>query len=222
MNAIAVRRFRDQDIAPGDAFRIAQNRQAPASQISRKNDSTPFPLVANFHFTDGGTQDVAGIDKSKPKVFGQMMPFTVGNGFHAFHHAFDVLVVIQRLDGRMIRTQFLPQKPGIFLLNMRTVQQHNVSDILSCRGAEDLAPKPGLVKTGEIAAVIGMSVRQENAAQVRGTAQELFILMPGFCSMALKQAAIQQDSQRVGFNQMLAACDFTSGPQKRDFHTGLG
>jgi hypothetical protein len=39
--------------------------------------------------------------------------------------------------------------------------------------------------------------------------------------MSLKQAAIQQDAQRVGLNQMLAAGDFAGGAKKGEFHADL-
>ena len=50
------------------------------------------------------------------------------------------------------------------------------------------------------------------ASKLGGAAAEVPVLGVGFRAMSLEESAIQQDPQRVGFEQMLAAGDFPRGP----------
>ena len=158
MNAVSVGRFGDQDITAFDSLRIMQQRCSPSSEIAGEDDSLPVPSVENLHLGDGGTEDVSGFLKPQPKVFGQVVPFSVGNRFHQFHDSRHVVIVVQRKNSRQFGGMLAIEVAGVFLLNMGTVVQHDIGDIGRRRGAEDGSAKARLVQARQVPTVVGVGV----------------------------------------------------------------
>ena len=104
---------------------------------------------------------------------------------------------------------------------MSAVMQHDFGNIGCRRGTENRASKSRLIKSGEVSAVIGVSVRQDHSIQILRIAAKLFVLTTRFGPVSLEQPAVKQDPQVFGFDQMLTSGDFTSCTEERDFHRCL-
>ena len=97
-----------------------------------------------------------------------------------------MLVTIQRLNPGHIGRQLLVEVARILFLNMSTVLEHDSRDIGGRRSAKDRPAKTGLVQTGQVTAVIGMSVRQDHAVKVLGpSARSVKTLLAWLIGLAL-------------------------------------
>jgi hypothetical protein len=130
----------------------------------------------------------------------------------------DVVGGVERLDRRMPGFQFPSQIRGIFLLDLRGIEQHDFRDIGRGVRGEDRTAKSFPEESREISTMVEMGMRENDGIELFRTAAKLFILSPRLSAGALKEPAIQQNSPMLRFEEMLAAGDFSRGAQKRDFH----
>ncbi len=66
-----------------------------------------------------------------------------------------------------------------------------------------------------------MSMGKNDTVDMSRVTVELFVPGSSIAVASLKQAAIQQNSFGLGFDQMLATGDFSGRAQKRDFHLSV-
>jgi hypothetical protein len=63
-------------------------------------------------------------------------------------------------------------------------------------------------------------MRKDHRVDFLRSTTETFIFRTYVLFSSLKQSAVQQQPNRIGFNQMLAASDFSGCTQESDFHEG--
>ncbi len=116
------------------------------------------------------------------------------------------------IGGRSARGRVPVQVARVFLLNVQAVAEHDRSQVGRRGRAVDGTAESGPKKPRQIAAMVDVGMGEDHRVKLRRSAAELPVLGVGFRPMSLEESAIQQDPQRVGFEQMLAAGDFPCGP----------
>jgi hypothetical protein len=66
--------------------------------------------------------------------------------------------------------------------------------------------------------MVDVSVRENDTVQLSRLAVKFFVLPVSLGAVSLKEPAVEQQSQGVGLDQMLAAGDLAGGAEKSDLH----
>jgi hypothetical protein len=111
----------------------------------------------------------------------------------------------------------------VLFLNASTVAKHDGGNVGGRCCAADRSTKTGFPESWQIAAVINVSMRQNDRIQISRLAAESLVARPGILLATLEQPAVKQDTSFSGFQQMLAAGHFTGSSKECQFHdSGLG
>ena len=158
--------------------------------------------------------------KPQLEVAGEVVPLVEVQRLHLLDERLDVVLGVQRLDGRMLAPQFLAEVLRVLILNMGRVEQHQLGDVGGRLGAEHGPAKPGLVQSRQVAAMVDVGVREDDRIEVFGPAVELLVLPPRLVPPPLKEPAVEQHPPVARLNQMLRPGDLARRPEKCDFHAG--
>jgi hypothetical protein len=106
----------------------------------------------------------------------------------------------------------------VLLLNMAAVQEHGAAEVSRSRGADNLAPETLFHQVGDISRVVNVGVRQHHGVNAGGIKEKIPVPLAGFLTLALIQAAIQEEAFTAHRNQMLRTGYRLDGAMKTDLH----
>ncbi len=147
------------------------------------------------------------------------MPLGVVERLEQLNRALDFLLAVERLNFRSVRRPMGVEIAGVLALNVQTVLEHHGGQVGRRRCAEDGAAVAGPKEAGQVAAVINVGVRKHHAVEFLRLTTEAGIFSAGLGPMTLEQAAVEQQAQRVGLDQVLAARDLAGRAVKCDFQS---
>ena len=213
VQAVAVGRFRDDEVGAADFFRILEDRVVRLADVAGENQLGFLPVFRHLHFHNGTAQDMARHQK-----------------FHR-HARQDVerrvkfvdIEIAQRSVGVVHRKKgayFGPARPQTFavgelrvrFLDVGAVRQQDRTQLLRRPRAVDRALVPFLHELRNQAAVVDMGVRQDHGVDVarrKGKGP----LVQGFDRLrALEHATIDEEFFPVYFQQVARSGDRPGRP----------
>jgi len=219
MNAIAIGAFGDEYVAAGDEFGVAEEGHVATPEVAGEDDAADFAFVQEFHFDDGGTENVPGVAEAEFEFGGDLLEAAVGDGLHELDDAPDVAVFVQGEDFATAGGEMLIEVEGIFLLDMSGIVEHDLGDVERGGGTEDGTVEAGFHQSRQVSAVIDMGVGEDDGIEVARVAGELFVLLPGFGAVSLEETAIEEKPELAAFDEVLTAGDLLGSPVKGDLHS---
>ncbi len=211
MHAVAVGRLADQHVASLDERRIVQQRQTAAAEVAGEDDAPHFAAVVDFQFNDRRAEDVAGVAEPQPQLGRRLQPFVIRDRLEQPAHLADVLLVVQRLDERIAGRLVLAEITGVFGLDLRGVAEHDGRDVGRGLGAVDRPAKARLPQSRKVAAMVDVRVRKDHRVERLRLAMKALVPDPRLGTMPLKEPAVEQQTQILRLQQMLAAGDLARG-----------
>ena len=106
----------------------------------------------------------------------------------------------------------------VLLLNMAAIQEHGAAEVSRSRGADNLAPETLFHQVGDISRVIDVGVRQHHGLNAGGIKEEIPVPLAGLLTLALIEAAIEEEAFAVHRDQMLRTGYRLDGAVKTDLH----
>ena len=207
MQAVAIGAFHDQHVGPiPDGDWVADDRQSGAANIPAEYqpDIPLFFVVFNIQDHAGTAQHMAGIHQGQGHARQELLRAVVGAAHKLAHRLYHVFLGVEWFKQIFaLRPAFLVGVLNVTLLDMGAVLQHHGAQIARGRGGNDIAPEAALHQAGNVAGMINVGMGEDeriNRGSVKG---RLPVALKGFLALTLKEAAIQQNTVSVHFDQML-------------------
>ena len=96
--AITVGRLKKDEICPGDAAGVTQERRALGAKIAGEDHGFGAPLVLNGQLDAGGAEHVAGLHQLRADAGSDPHGLVVGQGFEAREQLAQITLAIRRLQ----------------------------------------------------------------------------------------------------------------------------
>ena len=112
----------------------------------------------------------------------------------------------------------LIEKLGVLFVDVGGVAEHPVAQIDGGRSGVDRPREAVLDQSGEIAAVVDMSVRKDHRIDGGTGEWQLAVFAIGVFAAPLVEAAIEQIALAAGLHQVHRPGDTAGRPPERDFH----
>src|SRR5262245_1536329 len=106
--------------------------------------------------------------------------------------AANVLKIVEWLDTGLSLRPLAIEVVGVFFLNLRRVLEHDGSEIARGRSAVDRSGETLTDQVGQVAAVVDVSMTEDDEADVPGIEGEFAVAAMRLGTTALEQAAVQQ------------------------------
>ena len=122
----------------------------------------------------------------------------VGPALHEREGALDVLVAVERLEGgAALGDAAAVDDLDVVSGDEGAVAEHRVAEVARGLGGVDGAAPACADEGGEVAAVVDVRVREEDAVDRPGVHHQPPVALEGLLAVALVQAAVEQDAQAV-------------------------
>lgn len=176
-------------------------------------------LRMNVELDESGAEDVARVEELERNARGDFARRMQMRRDEKLHKGIDVRFFVEGLE-KFFAFAFalLVDVFEVALLEKAGVAQHNVAKF-SCRLAgEDAAAKALAHELGKVARVVDVRVGKDDVVDCFGVDGKVSILLEGFLTMALEEAAIEEDTFTVGFEEVHRASCGLSRAIECEFH----
>ena len=178
VQAVAVRRLRDDEVGAVDDGRVAQDRLARLTEVAREDELRLLAVLLHVDFEDGRAEDVARIAEEDAQVVRQTQLLVVRDRRKLLERIERVVDAVERFDRRIAAALSLAvEHLGIRLLDMCRVGQHNLGEVAGRLRRVDRPLESLAHELRHKAAVIDMRMRQEHAVDVRWIERELLVVV---------------------------------------------
>ena len=222
VNSVAVRGFHDQIVSTVNRCWITQNRHVRSTNVAAENQSCRFTtglFRVEDQFYDRGSKHVASIMKPNRNAIENLKQMVVLDGPEMSQRVDRIGLFVERLERFLLLLfSFLVNVFDVVGLDLRTVEQHDRSQIARRRGGIDRAAKSGFVQRREITRVIDVSVGKHNRINVFGFERKLPVFLERDLSLTLIEPTIEQDLFPVVVDQVHGPGHGLSSTPKLNFH----
>ena len=172
--------------------------------------------LAQPQFDGRGAEQVADVRKAYLHAFEHGQALAIAAGAQKAERALGVLEVVDRLHGRSAGALGLARLPlRVRDLYVGAVAQHDLQKVASLLRGVDGAAEAALVEQRQVAGMVDVGVRDEDAEQRLGPHGKGLVFK---AVRALFHAAIDEEGAIVDGKQCLAAGDFMGGAEKFHAH----
>ena len=220
MEAVAVGGLGDDVVAVWEWFGRAQQVVVFAPDVARVADAGHLAAFIDFEDGAGAPEQVARVVELHLYVIVEVEVAVVGHGDEQFHAGACVFLGVDGLQCRQtFLAAFLVEPHHIVLLDEAAVGQHDAAQVFGAVGADDLPTEAQFVKVWNQAAVVDVSVGEDDIVDFFRVDHDVAVGGVGFQPLALEHATVQKDLLAVvGGDEVLAARHFLGRTDEFDFH----
>ena len=216
MIAVPVRPLHHDPISRGRALRGRDQRSIVAAEVAGEEKPRALPCDRQA----GCAQDVSGrLEAARPGP--QVHVCVIPDGLQPLRHPLGVILRVER-ERRPVFGESLPVRVRrVLLLQAPAVGQEDGHKILARGRAVDRSPEPVPNQRRQIAAMVYVSVGQDDRVDLRWLHRKgPPVPLPKLLE-PLEEAAVHQHSLLAIAQKKLRACDGSGGAQKGDLHGWL-
>ena len=194
---------------------------AGAPDIPREEQAEAFFPRIIFDVQDdlSGAEDVTGVDEGQSDAFSDGEGAVIADGDELAEDVFSIDEIITWSEqGLVVALAMFVQPLDVHLMDVGGVRKHDAAQVTGGRGGVDVAVEAVVVQLGKIPTVVDVGVGKDDAVDRFGVKRELTIPLHGFCTAALVEAAVEQETLAIDFNQVLGAGGGAGGAAEFDFH----
>ncbi len=204
--SIAVGRFHQHEIGVVNIGRVAHDRRALVAEVAAEDELAFLAAFGQPQLDDAGAEDVAGVPE--PEDDGRQDPhLAVIRQRPELAHAGDRLVGrVQRRDRRQALA--LPAAVlalRVVLLDEAGVLEHDVAQGARRRVRKHLAGEPALDQQRDATGMVDVRVAQHDRVDARRVERERLAVQGLLLATALDQAAVEQEAEVTGLDQVTRA-----------------
>ena len=190
--------------------RIGKNLRVVSTDVGGEKQRAIFSRLGPFQNHIRRSENVPGVVEGEADAFSQIGLLLVQHGAEHSQQRRDVGRAIERLNRRIVGPPAAAvQILVVFLLNFCRVAQHDSRHGRRCGRAVNRPLESRGHRHRQFAAVIQMSMRQNNCVGRFDVVRQHVIQPIGFIARSLVHPHVQRDSQSVDFDQMARSGDGT-------------
>ena len=176
-------------------------------------------LRMDVELDEGGAENVARVEELERNAWSDFARRMQMRRNEKLHKGIDVRFFVEGLEEFFaFAFALLVDVFEVALLEEAGVAQHNVAKF-GCRLAgEDAAAKALAHELGKVARVVDVRVGKDDVVDCFWVDGKVSILLEGFLTMALEEAAIEEDTFTVGFEEVHRASCGLSRAVECEFH----
>ena len=193
VQAVAVRRLRDDEVGAVDDRRVAQERLVRLAEVAREDELRLLVALLHVDLEDSRAEDVARIAEEDAQVVRQAQLLVIGDRRELLERVHRIVDAVERLD-RLIAAPppLAVHQLRIRLLDVRRVGQHDPDEVTRRLRRVDRPLEALAHELRHEAAVVDMRMRQEHAVDVRRVERELLVVVLADALGTLEHAAVNQ------------------------------
>ena len=216
VEAVAVGGFGDEPVDVMDHGGVAEDGHVVAAHVAGEKEA--FFLFEEVYGDEGGTEDVAGVMKGGDDS-GEEFYFAFVRGWgEACHDWVNVVRGVEWLEQVFaLLGAFFVDVFDVFYLDVGRVAEHDVAEVNGGWGGEDVAAEAVFHECGDVAAVVYVRVREEEFVDGGGVEGEVAVAFECFFAVALHEAAVEEDSGVVDFEEVHGAGGSLRGAVEGEF-----
>ena len=168
VQAVAVRRLRDDEVGAVDDRRVAQERLVRLAKVAREDELRLLVALLHVDLEDSRAEDMARIAEEDAQVVRQAQFLVVRDGRELLERVHRIVDAVKRLN-RLIAAPppLAVHQLRIRLLDVRGVGQHDPDEVTRRLRRVDRSLEALAHELWHEAAVIDVRMRQEHAVDVR-------------------------------------------------------
>ena len=216
VEAVAVGGLDDKHIGTFHALRVAQKGLVRVAHVAAEDHLALRVALAQPQFDGRGAEQMADVRKAYLHAFQHGQALAIAAGAQKVERALGVFQVVDRLHGRAAGALGLARLPfRVRDLYVGAVAQHDLQKVAGLLRGVDGAAEAALVEQRQVAGMVDVGVRDEDAEQRLGLHGK-GLVFKAVC--ALFHAAIDEEGAVVDGQKRLAAGDFMGGAEKFHAH----
>lgn len=192
-----------------------------ASDIPREEQAEAFFPDIIFDVQDdlSGAEDVTGVNEGQSDTFSDGEGAVIADGDELAEDVFSVdEIVTGGEQGLIVAFAVFVQPFDVHAVDVGGIREHDTAKVAGGRGGVDVTVEAVVVQLGKVPAMVDVGVGEDDAVDRFGVKRELTIALHGFCTAALVEAAVEQETLAIDFNQVLGAGGGAGGAAEFDFH----
>src|SRR3989339_457255 len=224
MLAVAVRTLTDERFNGWHIRRIPDDWQHVAPEIACKTYTVHSAAFHNFQHNHCCPHDVSCLKKLRLHSVADSKPLTIVLPLEDLHAIYGILLRVERPFARKHRIrQVLTKVFFVLLLNVATVLEHHISEILRCISTVPLPSVSPLVKQWYPAHVVCVCMGKDHSIYLRRLERKLRVLCDSLFAMPLEKPAVQKNALPVRkLNFMARACHLSCRTMGNNLHESSG
>ena len=214
MQAVSVRRLGHEVVDIRHLARILEDRHLAATVIARKAHAHDFIAVSQRQDDHGRTENVPRVAEHELDVVAQRHRLAIVDAAKARLHHLGVFLGVDRLDARGAALAPLVEVPRVGLLQVARVAKHDRREVRGRVSTPDLAAVPVPDEHGQRPRVVDVRVREDAVIDTRRVEGQVAVRRVRVPSPPLNEAAVEEDSLPLPFDEVLGSCDGSDGAIK--------
>ena len=178
MHPVAISGLDQKIICALRDFRIFQQWTVSIAQISGKHHLDLFPVFFQPDFYERRSQQMSRIPETNGNLITYRNLMIIVTWYKMLHHALHIIQVIHGNDFRKTGSSRLPVLPlRLKHLNMRTVTEHNVTQLRRRIGRKHLSPKTLCIQKRQQTGMINMRMCHKHIIDLPRIDRDFLILI---------------------------------------------